>query len=353
MNMNYTKFLSVAAVAVALFASCDKSEPDRVPSGTIYIMNEGSYGNNNAEITAYDLNTGAGTAEAFSAVNGRKLGDTANDMLEHDGEIYIAVNTSQVIFVTDRKLAVRRMLEPALPDGTRLSPRYFAESGDKVYVTFYEGWLGEIDPRSGGIRYAQVGPNPEGVDFEDGKIYVANSGGMLYDKGYNNTVSVVDARLFEEISVIEVNTNPKLVKAEDGHLYVTSIGDYASIKPKLQHVDLRNGKVTDMAIENVYDIEIEDDMLYVMTGGYDETYNLMAGDVYACRAEDGAGAKLSKIITGVPSVYSLSVTDRHIWVGSVSNFVENGDMYLYTVDGRFVTSFDAGGLNPSAVVEAD
>ena len=95
-------------------------------------------------------------------------------------DIYIAVNGSQTIFVTGTDLKIRKQINTE-KEGVRLSPRYFAVSDNKVYVTFYEGYVGEI-LRDYSVQLCPVGPNPEGI---------AVSGGILLDGTTNDQINEV------------------------------------------------------------------------------------------------------------------------------------------------------------------
>ena len=79
-----------------MFVAC--SEDDNNPpvsggmsGGVYYVLNSGDWKSNNSSITRYDASTGAVTQGYFESVNGRKLGNTANDMIVYGGKMYIAV----------------------------------------------------------------------------------------------------------------------------------------------------------------------------------------------------------------------------------------------------------------------
>ena len=68
-------------------------------------------------------------SDAFKAANGQALGDLGQDITSLGEDIYITVNGSQTIFVTDTDLKIRHQVN-ADKDGARLSPRYL-----KAYQT--------------------------------------------------------------------------------------------------------------------------------------------------------------------------------------------------------------------------
>ena len=345
--------LSFGALLCALTVSCTKPESknpiEPVPTG-YYILNNGSYGANNSNVAVYDVETKTLTGDVFANVNGKGLGDTAQDILVDGDDVYIAVNVSQIIFVTDKDLKIKKEIVATLADGTKLSPRYFAKgSNGKIYVTYYEGYLGEITPSDYSVRTTATGPNPEGCAYVNGKIFVSNSGGYLYPT-YNNTVSVVDATSFVESSTVTVNTNPATMKAYGDNIYILSLGDYGATPAKVQCLNASTLKVTDLDYTSPSAIALSDDTLYVMCGGYDENWNPLPGTVYKHNAlTNTAEGTFVTDGTALPQAYSLAATSEYVWVGC-SDYKNNGTMYVFTPDGKLFDAIsDTEGLNPITV----
>lgn len=335
-------------LAIALCSCEDSSKEDIVPvsSGT-YILNNGNWGGNDSNIGVYNPSGKTFTADVFKTANGQALGDLGQDIIGLGENIYIAVNGSQTIFVTDADLKIKQQIN-ADKEGTRLSPRYFATSGSKVYVTYYEGYVGEIASDCS-VKLCKVGPNPEGVAVAGGNLYVANSGGMSYPV-YNNTLSVVSVSTFAETSTIEVNVNPAKVEASsDGaYVYVSSFGNYADVPAKLQVVTTADSKVSDLDYSSVSAIaKGKDDVLYILCGGYDENWNPLPGTVY--RHDMKTNKPLGAFVadgTTLPDAYSVSAaSDGYVYVGC-SDYTNTGDVYVFTSEGRLHDRFDSQGLNP-------
>lgn len=341
-------FLPIIAL-MSILASCDKgnTELSETPSvGDVLILNNGNWGANDSNIAIYDIRTGTLTANAFQKVNGTNLGDLGQDILIAGDEVYISVNGSQLVFVTDKALKVKKTVI-AEADGNRLSPRCLTKGEGKIYVTYYEGYLGEIDPSDGySVRTVKVGPNPDGTAYADGKIYVANSGGMNYPN-YDNTVSVVLASDFTVSATIEVNTNPAKVLAGKGEVYVTSFGNYADVPAKIQSIDVETGHVSDLPYENVNSAAVGAGKLYVLCGGYDQDWNPLPGRVYV---HGEVPIPFVTDQTTFPAAYSISATsDGYVYVGC-SDYVNTGDVYVMAPGGTLYAKIDSQGMNPTAVV---
>ena len=346
--MKIYRFLLLLGVCAALCA-CDTASNDEITQASpgTYILNNGNWGSNDSNIGIYNPSDKTFIADAFKTANGQALGDLGQDIIRHGEDIYIAVNGSQTIFVTDTDLKIKQQIN-ADNDGQRLSPRYFATSGNKVYVTYYEGFIGEIlDDYS--IKLCSVGPNPEGIAVAGKDLYVANSGGMIYPE-YNNTVSVVSSSTLKERSVIEVNVNPIKVEASsDGaYVYVSSFGNYADAPAKLQVISASDGAVSDLDYTSVSAItKGSGDILYILCGGYDENWNPLPGTIY--KHDMKINKPLGAFVTDgtiMPNAYSISASsDGYIYVGC-SDYTNTGDVYVFTAEGNLHDKFDSHGLNP-------
>ena len=258
---------SCALILCVAILSCERTpDSDLLPvSVGTYILNNGNWGSNDSNIGIYSPSTRTYTPDAFYSANGMKLGDLGQDIVRVGDRVYIAVNGSQTVFVTDLQLKILHQIN-AENDGSRLSPRAFAVADGVVYVTYYEGFVGKISPDDQSVSLCKVGPNPDGLAVAGGNLYVANSGGMSYPD-YNNTVSVVSLATFSETSTIEVNVNPSGVEASsDGkYVYVLSFGNYADRPSKLQVIETATGKVSDLDYASVSDgAKGPGDVLYVL-----------------------------------------------------------------------------------------
>lgn len=343
-----------AAFALALTACQQKPEdepagpcPDWMPQ--VIIMNNGNWGSNDACITIYDTESQQAEGNVFEAVNGKKMGDLAQDILRVNDLFYIAMNGSHLIYVVDSNLMIQAEIKMANGD-IAISPRYLATDGKYVYVSCYEGFLARIDPSDAySYKFTEIGPNPEGVAYCEGKLYVANSGGYLYPE-YNNTVSVVDAESFKETQTITVNCNPKdmVANSKGSVVYVSSLGNYADIPAKLQVINTKTGFVEDTDYEGVNSIAMgKDDVLYVLCGSYNENWEL-TGTVYAHNALKDL--KIGVLDKDIKNAYSISADKQedYVFVGC-SDYKTFGDMLIYK-DGEQLAKVDAIGINPQKAV---
>ena len=348
------KSLFLAIPLCAALYSCNKigGQEDGPEAGAgTYILNNGNWGDNDANIGIYDPGSKTYAASAFYAANNQKLGDLGQDVLVAGDEVYIAMNGSQTVWVTDLNLKIKEQVNAEV-EGSRLSPRCLAAADGKVYVTYYEGYVGEISGSDYSVRLCPVGPNPDGFEIAGGKIYVAASGGMSYPT-YNNTVSVVSLESFTETATFEVNVNPTKVEASSNgaYVYISSFGNYADAPAKLQVYNVSTGVVSDLEYSSVSAIAKDaNDVLYILCGGYDEFWNPLPGTVYKHdMATDKALGTFVTDSTTLPNAYSISVgRDGYVYVGC-SDYKNTGDIYVFDSNGKLHDSFDSEGMNPQKV----
>lgn len=356
------KFLMVACVALVFgVISCSKDDNPTPPAPEVtvgaYVLNSGKFDSNNSSLAYFNTATQEVTYNVFAAKNGKKLGDTGQDMVIYGSKMYISVYNSGVIFVTDRQAKIIK--EITLTDYK--APRSLIAYNGKVYVTYYEGALGQIDTTSFDVKTVKVGSNPEDMRVANGNIYVANSGGMSTPVG--NTISVVDPVALKVLKDIKVADNPTMLESDSkGDIYVISMGNYYDVPPRLQRIEAKTDIVYTVELsvkEDGKDVVLPvpsymtmgaDDKLYLMSGNNDATW-LLQGKVYTFNAAtEKLEGEFIKDGTVVKSMYYISAdkVNGNIYAGS-SDYKTNGDMYVFSPDGKLIKKFDTGGLNPIGV----
>lgn len=221
----------------------------------LFVLNEGGMGSNNASLDFLRVSDGNYITGAFKKMNPTVeagLGDVGNDIAVHGDEVWIVVNNSGLVEVISAK------------DETEIAtiqvptPRNLAFDDRYAYVTSWAGayasWTSPEDSKNPkGQVYkidlstkkvagtVEVGYQPEGIAYYDGKLYVANSGGVSSqlppNYAYDNTVSVIDAKSFKVTQTVEVQVNLKNVFADGkGNIYVTTLGNYGDVHSGLYRI---------------------------------------------------------------------------------------------------------------------
>jgi hypothetical protein len=218
--MNNFKPVFSAVVATAILFSCDNDNNDPVGadySRGVYIVNEGSYTQNNGSISYFSPSAGQITNGIFESVNMRPVGDVVQSFsVVGDTTGYIVVNGSGKVEIV--RLKDFKVTSAPLPVEY---PRYFLQvSPDKGYLTSgsMQGKVYVVDLLSRKISGTiPVGYGPETMVALDNRVFVVNSGGWSVD----STISVVDVNTDEIISRIDVGKVPlDIALDKNDHLWV-------------------------------------------------------------------------------------------------------------------------------------
>ncbi|WP_299984685.1 DUF5074 domain-containing protein [uncultured Pontibacter sp.] len=227
----FRSYLLSAAFAFGALTitSCDKK--DNGPAGEyarngVLVSNEGAMTKSNASMSFYSHDSKTVENESFKKVNAPLLlGDVLQHMVQHGDRLYLVMNNSGKVVVTNAHTLKAEGEIAGLE-----APRYFAAlNDDKGYVT---EWLG-YDPSTyvyGNGRVAvvdlktltvtktiTVGVQPEQLILQGGKLYVANSGG--------NSVTVINTTTDAIETSITVNDGPSsLALDRNNMLWVSSRG---------------------------------------------------------------------------------------------------------------------------------
>ncbi|MCL1933022.1 MAG: hypothetical protein FWF53_04310 [Candidatus Azobacteroides sp.] len=328
------------------FTACEKddSTPNPEPAETVsgvFILNQGSDGQNNAGISYYDLETGDFKFDIATA----SLGDTGQDMIAYGSKLYVSVSESGRVTVFDLK-SHTRLKDIDLKNGEQLRyPRYLASYNGKVYVTTFDGNVVRIDTTSlsqDGIT--PVGPNPEGIAAVTGKLYVANSGGLSYPN-YNNTLSIVDIATFKEEETLTVGLNPSFVHADSyGNVYLTYRGNYDDISAGFQQIDTKTNTVTDIPIPANQDFVIVGDSLYFygVTYNADYTTNNTFG-IYNVKTRQLVPDQIITDGTKITTPYGIGVNEKtkDVYI-SDTDYSNPGTVYVFGEDGKKKNTLKVG-----------
>ena len=342
------KSISVLLVLVFILASCSKNY-DSIPVATttpgpgLYVLSEGLFNNNNTTLTYYDYTTKAVTTDQFSAVNSRILGDTGNDVEVYGSKMYIIMNVSSTIEIVDVK-TTKSIKQILMQDGsTKRKPRYVTFSGGRAYISSYDNTVAVLDTATLTInQFIKVGNNPEQLAVANGKLYVANSGGLSYPN-YDNTVSVIDLATLTETKKITVVANPtKLAADQYGDVIVLSSGNYSTVAPAMTVIDSKTDLVKTQTAFNGGQMFISGDYAYITSGSAIKLFNVKTMTLEKANfITDG---------TVVTTAYGVTVdsTTGDVFVTDAKNYSSTGEMFCFDKNGVKKYSIKTG-INPNHV----
>lgn len=365
----------VLTAAVILTGSCMNSKPpvgvlpEPGELGRLYILNEGVMGMGNSSIDFYDFADGTYVTDAFPAANPDVtlgLGDTGNDLAVYGGKLWAVMNGSNLVEVMDASTMehIRAIDVPACRD--------IAFSGRYAYVTSWAGNVSDDGDRTGMVYRidinrlsiagtVEVGYQPEDIAVLDGKIYVANSGGMT--DGYDNRLSIIDEESFSLERTVEIAANICDIAPDAyGRLWISSPGDYYSVHSGIYVYDTVSGTVlksesgANILPEWINDIRVSSmystgSHLWVLGNENEWDYTAGAGKycLYTidCQALTMTRTELSR--TGAESIYNpygiwVSPDEKTIAITDAASYTEPGYILFLDANLNFVSSFQTGFL---------
>lgn len=380
--MNFTHFCThqqqrpsrmawMALLLLITFIACRKG-PQVIPSTetpvlppdtaaharSFYLLNEGNMGSNKASLDFFNPVTGVYRKNIYNEVNPevtKGLGDVGNDMKVYGGKLYCAINMSNKVEVLDAHTAKR------ITQITIDNCRYIAFHGSKVYISSYQGFVGdpnspegfiaEIDTTSLTItRTVTVGRQPEEMAIVGNKLYIANSGGYNANN-YERTLSVIDLPTFQEIKRIDVAINLHRVKADRyGDLYVTSRGNYIDIPSKLFLIDTQTDQVKktfDIAASNLC-IHNDRAYLYSVEWNHQQQKNTITYGMLNVKEEtvldnrfitDGTEKSIR-----IPYGIAVDPVTEDVYVTDAKNYVTPGTLYCFDKNGTKKWSVTTGDI---------
>ena len=343
-----------------------------VTGSKLFVLNEGGMGSNNATLDFLRLKEGLYITGAFRQMNpgnAAGLGDVGNDIAINRDEVWIVVNNSGLVEVISAKDETEIA---AIPVPT---PRNIAFDGNYAYVTSWAGAYATGSYDSNGyytvtdsknpkgqvykidlgtkkvLGSVEVGYQPEGIAYYDGKLYVANSGGISSqlppDYAYDNTVSIIDTKSFKVTQTVEVQVNLKNVYSDGkGLIYVTTLGNYWDIHSGLYLLQASNPAKSeripamDEYAMNVSCSTIVGDTVYcIATDEEFDWSNPHQYYVWSVQFEDFAAGKMKvgvspKIIQGTP--YGLTVLEgNYLILADAGDYFNPGSLKCITLDNWF------------------
>jgi hypothetical protein len=339
----------------------------------IFVLNEGQLGSNNATLDFIRVREGFYVTGAFRKMNpdvGGGLGDVGNDIAVHGDEVWMVINNSGIVEVVS---AEDETEIAAIPVPT---PRSIAFDDQYAYVTSWAGAFAQYDgyvlvdsknPKGQVYRIdlktkkvagtVEVGYQPEGIACYDGRLFVANSGGISSQLppaySYDNTLSIIDTKTFKEIGTQEVEVNLRNVYS-DGHgtIYVTTFGNYGDVHSGLFALpaadpsrvrrvgegsvfqeDAMHVSCSFLSGDTVYCIGTEDEFNW----GVAHTYYVWSATVSDAGSGEGKLSFYPLALTGTP--FGMAVLPagsegglHYLLVGDAGDYFNPGTVSCYQLD---------------------
>lgn len=340
--------LSLLFALLATFCACEEPKPGEDETNTssqlgkgYYILCEGTMGRNNSSLDFYDIVKQSSTIDLFQNINGLGLGETANDMTEANGKIYIVVTGSNCVMVVTKSNCQKAALIP-ITTSENSQPRNVVEAEGFVYVSCFDGHICKINSLTNQINktISTQGRNPEQMAISNGKLYVSCNGGLDFPN-YDNKVEVYDLDNLDLIKTIEVGVNPGNLQAKDNFIFAQIRGNYGDIPQELVKINAETDEITERVTIGINSFDIAGDNIIFTNTDY-STYTT----TYKTIPTNDLNATAQDFITNMPegksimSPYKISHDENNIFITDAKDYASNGRCFVFDYAGNYVLDFE-------------
>ncbi len=246
-----------------------------------WILSEGNMGRGDAELAWYDASTKKLETKQFKEKNANELGDSGNALKIYGSKMYAVIagegfgaetteGTSYIEVIDPKSGESLKRIPFTSATGAAARPRSIIFEDGKGYITSYSNELVRLDTATYQLdaRATLTGTLAEGLAYNNGNIYVCNSG-----QGKDSTISVVDIESMKEVDVIETAKNPySIVSASSGVIYYST--NYPTYT--LYKLTTDNNEITEIPGLSVADMTYTNNNIYTSSFSWDT----FMGEVY-------------------------------------------------------------------------
>ena len=325
--------------------------------GGVFILCEGNFNSGNSSLSYYIPSAKNVENGVFRRVNDRKLGDTGQSILIHDGTAYIAMENSGIVWGIDAStLKVKGQLT-ASANTKIIDPRYVhIVSDQKAYVTdLYAHYINIFNPKT----FEYIGNIPVGEVANNG--YCSTEEMVQYGKyvfvccwSYSNKILVIDTEQDKlEASITLSSYQPKSMKIDkNGKIWVITDGGYetgdASFgdnKPHLYRID-----ASSRTVELDLTLSADEANVQIAINGSGDTLYIINNDIYRMNVEENQFPTTPFISAPTNNdgtrhkLYGIGVSPYNgdIYVGDAIDYAQAGVVYRYDTNGTLLDQFKVG-----------
>lgn len=358
----YFAMMATMALAAGMTSCSDDDDYDPYADGSSvalpeyrgFILNEGSYGSNDASISFFDASEDTTTAaynDIYYLQNGLKLGDTGQSLIYSDGSLYVAVYGSSYV----ARLNKAGVLQATADFSAYGQPRYMAEEDGFLYVTTYGGYVVKLQASDlSYVAKVEVGAAPERIIEEDDKLYVAL--GYTTDLATtDNRMAIIDINTFSVEKYVEVMENAQNVVGSDDYIFIQGYGtDWVNTPVYVYNVN--TGAVENIGYNASFMVE-EDNVLYAVYSATDWTTYETTNTFFSYDPRTSIYTDLTEQVVSQASelasagIYSMSKNeyDDSFYI-TTTDYYSYGTLYHFCCQWNFKGSLSTWGVNANSVV---
>ena len=345
--------LTVLLFLVSVFLSCisppdfppTSSNCDLIPSKAVLILNEGTFGNNEARLDLARIGEDSlSCVGIFGVKNSQELGDVAQEMHLIGNKLYVVVNNSHLIHeLKFPSLNLSRTLH--LPGGTRSSPRsMIAVNSSSLYITsLLDTCVYVVDRQRFSVSKRLIlGNYPEGIAVSDGKAFVCLGS---YVGTSDPRLAVIDTEIDSLLGIINLPlSNPGAIAARGLDVWVACRGDFLTTEKRagLIQIDAVTGAILETIpmegnLQN--ELQLSETALFVLRDSSIAKLDLASGLL------EENWIKRESIASGefeYPYSLSLDKAEGLLYVGMAHGLGANGSIVVINPFGQKVRKLPVG-----------
>lgn len=338
-----------------LFASCEQEPVEVIYADLgdkrgVFISSEGNYMYGNASLSFYDRDARVVYNNVYYARNRAPLGDVAQSITSDGRNLFIVVNNSGKIVVTDR-----RTLEFKHTITGLVSPRYIHfVSENKAYVSdLYSDRITIINPSTFEKRgYIQVSDGIKNSGKHTTESFTQSGNRVFVSCWKNeNQILVIDPVTDKLTDSITVPMQPrKLITDKNQKIWVLTDGNHAGApggpeKPSLVRIDPAT-----LTVEQIYrwntGSEYSGDL---QLNPAKDTLYIISGDLYRMPVNARRFPEEPFIGSSGRKFFSMGVDPKsgEIYLTDAIDYMQRAMVYRYSPQGALTDTFRVG-INPGA-----
>ena len=318
----------------------DNPPPSGDYANGVFVLNEGGFNNSNASVSFIDA-SGQAYHNVFFAVNGRGLGDVAQNIGFNGDLAYILVNNSNTVEVVNRYT----FESVATIETDILNPRYIAFFENKGYITNWgdpndttDDYVAVLNIETNTITATiPVAEGPEAILNKNGTLYVAHKGGY----GYGNSISIINAISQTVTASIQVGDVPGDMVLDNNNLYVICSGKAswtgdetsAGIYKINSATNLVEAQITfSDGVHPGFLKKSNNSLLYTLNASL---YNIELNDFTLPET-----ALFNTSAQNIEVLYGFNIINDKIYISDAKDYTSNGEVLVYSLEGDFQNGID-------------
>ncbi|MGN6566940.1 MAG: YncE family protein [Flavipsychrobacter sp.] len=329
-----------------LLVSCVKDKPANpitMGTGNVYVVCEGSLGNGDGTLYAYNPKLDSAYGDKYYAVNKQPLGDVFQSMQRIGDNLFLCVNNSDKVMVVDASsLQLKGIIN--IP-----KPRYILKiSSTKAYVsTLFSNKVYIINPQSLQVTGVIAMPyqNTEGMILYNNKAFICT-----WDTAANHLYAVDVATDKVTDSILLAGYAPQEIMMDREYkLWVLSGNMPKSKACVFNRIDPDNDKLI-----KSYAFAIQADPVRPVMNRSNDSIYFIEADFNGGTQYNGI-FRMSIYDAALPTVpfiaakryqyfWALGIDPAtgYIYVGDPKGFIQKGTVSVYKSDASLVSQFNVG-----------